>query len=106
MGEGLNTTFQKMKEFGLNRPIISEDGAYVKVTLPHTPLASAMSLIMNFLSVSDTITNRQGRDITGIRSENQMKNEFYKLRDQGYIERIPGFEGPKAAWGLTNKGKE
>jgi hypothetical protein len=29
LGEGLNTAFQKMKEWGLKEPIISEDGNYV-----------------------------------------------------------------------------
>jgi ATP-dependent DNA helicase RecG len=40
MGEGLNTAFQKMKEWKLKPPIIREDGNYVKVTIPHAPLAT------------------------------------------------------------------
>ncbi|GBF37932.1 ATP-binding protein [Leptospira johnsonii] len=102
MGEGLNTTFQKMKEFGLKKPEIIEDGNYVKVTLPHSPLASAMEIILEYLKFNSQISNYQARELTGIRSENQMKNEFYKLRDQGLLERVPGLEGPKAAWRLTN----
>ena len=35
LGEGLNTAFQKMKEFGLRDPIITENDNYLKVTLPH-----------------------------------------------------------------------
>jgi hypothetical protein len=31
--------------------------------------------------------------------------EFYKLRDEGHIERVPGKAGPKSAWRLTAKGK-
>jgi hypothetical protein len=34
-----------------------------------------------------------------------VKIEFYKLRDELLLERIPGLEGPKSAWQLTAKGK-
>jgi ATP-dependent DNA helicase RecG len=105
LGEGLNTTFQKMKEFGLKDPIISEEGNYVKVVLPHLPLAVPTVAIMDFLRQHDQITNRQARDLTGIRSENSVKTEFYKLRDVGHIERVPGLSGNKSAWQLTTDGK-
>jgi len=105
LGEGLNTTFQKMKEWGLKEPEINEDGNYVKVVLPHIPLASPSEAILKFLSKNDAITNQQARDITGIRSENLVKVEFYKLRDEGLLERIPDLKGPKSAWQLTAKGK-
>ncbi|WP_259780331.1 ATP-binding protein [Aestuariispira ectoiniformans] len=105
LGEGLNTTFQKMKEFGLKAPIIEEQGNYLKVTLPHSPLAAPTAAIIQFLQSNDQITNRQARDITGIKSENLVKIEFYKLRDEGYIERVPGLAGPKSAWRLTEAGK-
>lgn len=106
LGEGLNTTFQKMKEFGLKSPIITEEGNYVKVVLPHSPLASPTVAIMEFLRKHPSITNRQARDITGIKSENLVKIEFYKLRDEGHIERVPDMNGPKSAWRLTAKGIE
>lgn len=106
LGEGLNTAFQKMKEWGLRSPEVVEDGNYVRVILPHTPLAKPTELILNFLTNHETITNRQAREITGIKSENLVKNEFYKLKDEGLLERIPGLEGPKAAWRLTAKGKK
>lgn len=101
LGEGLNTTFQKMKEWGLKSPEIIEDGNYVKVTLPHIPLAAPTEAILNFLKNNETITNQQARDITGIKSENLVKIEFYKLRDEGFLERVPGLKGPKSAWQLT-----
>jgi len=104
LGEGLNTAFQKMKEWGLKAPTISEDRGYVCVILPHTPLAKPTELILNFLTKHDCITNKQARDITGIRSENLAKIEFYKLRDEGLLERIPGLEGPRSAWRLIEKG--
>ena len=105
LGEGLNTTFQKMKEFGLKDPIITEEGNYLKVILPHLPLAAPTVAIMEFLKSHNQITNRQARDITGIKSENLVKIEFYKLRDEGHIERVPDLAGPKSAWRLTAKGK-
>lgn len=73
LGEGLNTTFQKMKEFGLKNPYIAEEGNYLKVVLPHSPLAVPTAAIMDFLRSHEQITNRHARDITGIRSENLVK---------------------------------
>jgi hypothetical protein len=98
LGEGLNTAFQKMKEFGLKDPIITEEGNYLKVVLPHLPLAVPTVAIMDFLRQHDQISNRQARDLTGIRSENSVKTEFYKLRDEGHIERVPDLAGNKSAW--------
>lgn len=105
LGEGLDTTFQKTKEWGLKEPIIIEDKNYVRVTLPHTQLAAPTEAILKFLKLNPQITNRQARDVTGIRSENLVKIEFYKLRDDGLLEMIPELKGPKSAWRLTGKGK-
>ncbi|OGV52336.1 MAG: transcriptional regulator [Lentisphaerae bacterium GWF2_44_16] len=105
LGEGLNTTFQKMKEWGLQAPLIHEDGNTVKVILPHIPLAQPAEAILKFFKKNNTITNKQAREITGIKSENLVKIEFYKLRDAGYLERCPNLEGPSAAWRLTEAGK-
>ncbi len=98
MGEGLNTAFQKMKEWKLKSPVIEEDGNYVKVTIRHAPLALPTEAIIAFLGEHSEITNAQARDLTGIKSENAVKNEFYKLRDKGIIERVPGRNGALAAW--------
>lgn len=100
LGEGLNTAFQKMKEWRLREPHITEDGNYVRVTIPHIPLAAPTEAILEFLQTNTTITNRQAREITGIRSENLVKIEFYKLRDEGLLEMVPGLKGPAAAWRL------
>lgn len=105
LGEGLNTTFQKMKEWGLKSPEITEDGNYVKVTLPHTSLAAPAEAIFGFLQSNLMITNQQARDITGIRSENLVKVEFYKLRDSGFLEKVPELKGSKSAWRLTEAGQ-
>lgn len=98
IGEGLNTAFQRMKDWRLRNPEITDEGNYVRVTIPHAPLATPQEAIMEFLQKHDTITNKQARDITGIKSENAVKSEFYKLRDADVIEMIPELKGNKAAW--------
>ncbi|GCL74644.1 hypothetical protein PN4B1_46140 [Paenibacillus naphthalenovorans] len=103
MGEGLNTAFQKMKEWRLKQPEIKEEHNGVRVVIPHTPLATPEQAVLEFLKNNDMIRNRQARELTGIRSENAMKNVFYKLRDEGFIERVPGLEGSNAAWRKVKK---
>jgi ATP-dependent DNA helicase RecG len=105
LGEGLNTAFQKMKEFRLQPPSIEEGDNQVVVTVKHIPLARPSELILEFLAREPRITNKQCRDLTGIKSENLVKLEFYKLRDEGLLEMIPGLKGPAAAWQLTELGK-
>ncbi len=103
IGEGLDTAFKKMKEWRLRSPEIADEGNYVRVVIPHAPLATAQEAILEFVTKQGTITNRQARDITGIRSENAVKSEFYKLKDAGLIEMIPELKGNKAAWRLIEK---
>jgi ATP-dependent DNA helicase RecG len=105
MGEGLDTAFQKMKEWGLRAPEIQELNGYVCVTLPHTSLAKPSEAILGFLTKQEMITNRQARDLTGIKSENLVKIEFYKLRDEGFLEPVPGLKGSRSAWQLTDAGR-
>lgn len=88
MGEGINTAFQKMEEFRLQPPVIAERNNSVSVTIPHTPLASPQERVMEFLASHATIRNREGREITGIKSENSMKRVFYDLRDKEMIEPV------------------
>jgi ATP-dependent DNA helicase RecG len=57
------------------------------------------------LTQQQQVTNKQARDLTGIKSENLVKIEFYKLRDEGLLEPVPELKGPKAAWWLTKKGR-
>jgi ATP-dependent DNA helicase RecG len=100
MGEGLNTAFQKMTDFNLQAPQIFEQENTVRAIIPHTPLASPEDAILEFLRNNSMIKNAQARDLTGIRSENEVKRVFYKLRDQGLIERLPDLLGSAAAWKL------
>jgi ATP-dependent DNA helicase RecG len=53
---------------------------------------------MEFVGKNGAINNRQARDITGIKSENAVKAEFYKLRDAGILEMNPDLKGNKAEW--------
>lgn len=104
MGEGLNTAFQKMEEFRLRPPVIKEEGNYVIVTIPHTPLASPEEQVIEFLEKNEKIRNREAREITGIRSENVMKRVFYALRDKGLIEPVMSETGTRiVAWTKSKK---
>ncbi len=99
MGEGLNTAFQKMKDWKLKDPIIQEEGNYVKATISHSALATPDEAIMEYLNHHPRIRNREAREITGIKSENVMKTIFYRLRDNGLIEPIVSPKGKKIiAW--------
>lgn len=98
LGEGLNTAFQKMKEWKLQSPRIEEEGNYVKVVIPHTPLAKPEELIMEYLAKHETIKNVEARDLTGIKSENQVKSVFLRLAKDGLIERVPGLKGSASRW--------
>lgn len=98
LGEGLNTAYQKMQDRRLKPPTIEISGNYVKVTIGHTPLASPEEAVIEYLKSNDSITNRQARELTGIKSENQMKEILYRLRDQNLIYLDPELKGNKATW--------
>jgi len=86
MGEGLNTAFQKMQEWRLKPPIILEGKNNVKVIISHSPLASPEESILEYLKSHELIKNRDARAITGIKSENKMKQIFYKMRDNNLLK--------------------
>jgi ATP-dependent DNA helicase RecG len=99
VGEGLNTAFEAMEKLRLKAPTIEETNNSVIVTLRHEKLASPEQLVMEYLQAHDEITNLIARDLTGIRSENSMKDVFYRLRNRGLLEQVPGkIVGNKAAW--------
>lgn len=91
VGEGLNTAFDAMTKLRLKTPTISETENSVIVVIKHERLASPEKIVIDYMAEHDTIRNSEGRSITGIKSENTMKNVFYKLRDQGYIKLVPGY---------------
>jgi ATP-dependent DNA helicase RecG len=98
VGEGLNTAFEAMEKLRLKPPVIQERDNSVLVTLRHESLGSPEQLVMDFLKSHEAITNSIGRDLTGIKSENTMKEVFYRLRDRGVLEQVSGKYGKNAAW--------
>ncbi|WP_218824196.1 ATP-binding protein [Achromobacter xylosoxidans] len=98
VGEGLNTAFEAMNKIRLKKPEIGETDASVVVVLRHESLGSPEQLVMDYLSREAEITNSQGRDLTGIKSENTMKQVFYRLRDQNQIEQTPRQSGKRPSW--------
>lgn len=98
VGEGLRTTFEAMDKLRLKKPLIEERENSVLVILRHESLGSPEQLVMDYLEKNAEITNAIGRDITGIKSENTMKEVFYRLRDRDQLEQVPGKFGNKAAW--------
>lgn len=98
VGEGMNTVFEVMEKLRLKPPIIEERENSVVVILRHESLGSPEQIVMEYLASHDEITNSIGRDLTGIKSENTMKEVFYRLRDRDLLEQVPGKLGNKAAW--------
>lgn len=97
-GEGLTTVRESMAAARLREPRFSVEGNYFVAVLPHERLARPEEIVMEYLGTHAEITNKIGRSLTGITSENTMKEVFYTLRDAAKIERVPGKNGNKAAW--------
>ncbi len=55
-------------------------------------------LVMDYLEDREEITNRIARELAGIDSGKVMKNIFYRLRNKGLIEIVPGKSRITAAW--------
>jgi ATP-dependent DNA helicase RecG len=98
VGEGLNTAFEAMKKLRLKEPYVKETGNSLIFVIEHAPLASAEEIVLQYLDTHEMITNSVARDLTGIASENSMKEVFKKLNKRNIIERVPGLKGNKAAW--------
>lgn len=98
IGEGLLTAFAKMKEARLKAPEFRFEGNYFVVRIGHTPLARPEELILEYLETHTEITNKVAREITGIQSENLVKQRFYNLQKAGSLEKVPGKKGSLSAW--------
>ncbi|WP_162792596.1 ATP-binding protein [Ochrobactrum sp. 3-3] len=98
VGEGINTAFEAMEKLRLKKPEFLESESSLVVTLRHESLASPEQLVMEYLKDNEEITNQIARDITGIKSENTMKNVFYRLREGKQLEQVPKVKGKKHAW--------
>jgi ATP-dependent DNA helicase RecG len=53
---------------------------------------------MKYLESHEEITDAIGRDLTGIRFENSMKDVFLRLKKRNMIEPVPGKRGNAYAW--------
>ncbi len=105
VGEGMNTAFEYMEKLRLKPPIISENENSVIITLRHEPLARPEILILDYLKREGEIGNKIAREITGIGSENKVKNIFKSMMGDQLIEIVPGKRGNKTAYRITEKGK-
>jgi ATP-dependent DNA helicase RecG len=101
VGEGLNTAFLAMREMKLKPPVIEQMGRSVRVVLRHEPLATPEEMILGYLQVNDSITNRIGRDLCFIGSENKMKGVLQCLVKKNLIELVPGTTRYTAAYKLV-----
>ena len=54
--------------------------------------------IMEYLVVNEEITNKRGREVTGVESTNTMTNIFKRLRRKGFIELVPSKKFINSAW--------
>jgi len=98
VGEGLNTAFDEMKRSRLRPPVIHETENSVMVEIRHDRLASAEESVMDYLVNHPEITNRTARELTGIVSENTMKEVFLRLAKRNLLEPVPGRKGSASAW--------
>lgn len=98
VGEGLNTAFDEMKRFRLKPPLIRETENAVIVEIRHDRLASPEESVMDYLANHAEITNRIARELTGISSENTMKEVFLRLAKRNLIQRVPDRKGASSAW--------
>jgi ATP-dependent DNA helicase RecG len=98
VGEGLNTAIKAMQKLRLKPPVMQETGNTFLTQIRHDPLASPEESVMDYLANHSEITNRVARDLTGIASENTMKEVFLRLAKRGLIQRVAGKKGASAAW--------
>jgi ATP-dependent DNA helicase RecG len=98
VGEGLNTAFDAMMKMQLQKPQILETDHSVIVIIKHERLADAETLVLDYMSTHDTISNAQARQLTGITDANKMKRVFNRLKSQNYLEIVPGTRSSATLW--------
>lgn len=98
VGEGLNTVFESLKKLKLKPPTIEEIENSVIVTIRHEHLASPEEIVMNYITKHGEITNKIGRELTGIESENEMKRVFQRLQAKNLIYLAPNLKGSASKW--------
>lgn len=90
VGEGLNTAFAAMERLRLRRPEIVERDNSVLVVIRHESLASPEQQIVEYLRSNASINNGRAREITGVRTDHEIRRCFRKLVKAGEIEQVPG----------------
>ena len=90
--------FAAMKKSRLKPPVVRELDNAVLVEIRHDRLAQPEESVMDYLSNHPEITNKIARDLTGITSENSMKEVFLRLKKRSLIEPVPGKAGAASAW--------
>ncbi len=103
LGEGVNTAFQRMMAVGKKTPEIIEDGNFVKVTIRHCMDGEPIALIKMFAEKFGEISNRQARDITGIRDSSRITTMFSRLRDEGILVKDDSDLAKGIVWSLAAK---
>ena len=98
VGKGLNTAFNAMQKLRLKPPVIEEPDNSVLVLIRHDLLASPEESVMDYLQNHAQIKNGIARQLTGITSENSMKDVFLRMAKSELIERVPNKKGAAAAW--------
>ncbi len=88
IGEGLDTVRNALRSAKLVEPLIEELENSVQITVEHRSIESLRDIILRHLENNPVITNRDVREISGEDSENKVKREFQRLREEGLIEPI------------------
>lgn len=102
VGEGLDTAFRAMELLRLKPPSIIEKESSVMVVIRHESLGSPEELVLHYMETHKEITNSIAREITGIKSENTMKNVFLRLKSRNLLEPIPERKGAASAWRIPS----
>ncbi|MEL7658293.1 MAG: ATP-binding protein [Bacillota bacterium] len=105
-GEGLNSAFDAMVSMDLKKPVIKEKDNSVLVIIKHERLADHEVIILDYLKKHSSISNSEGRKLTGITDTIKMKDVFARLRSQGSIELVPEKKGNASRWQLANESKK
>jgi ATP-dependent DNA helicase RecG len=105
-GEGLNTAFDAMASMDLKKPQIVEKENSVLIIIKHERLADHEVIILDYLKTHSSISNMEGRKLTGITDTIKMKDVFIRLRTQGSIELISGLKGNASRWQLTSRSRK
>jgi len=104
IGEGLNTVRNALYSAKLVEPKIEELENAVQITVEHRSIESLRDIILRFLETEPEISNRDVRALSGEDSENKVKREFQKLREEGIIEPIDPDASPfDYKYRLTNQ---